>query len=370
MNANPPVRRNLADGREILYFDDDGRSRGHNARDRRALPAVSHQCAMRFDVLTGEWITIASHRMARTHLPSLADCPLCPTSETGTATEIPEAEYDVAVFENRFPSFSPDNGPDNSAITDAVRLGLPDRPAGGRCEVLCFSGDHNASVAEVPQARMNTIISAWINRTEELSAVAGVEQVFCFENRGEEIGVTLTHPHGQIYAYPYVSPRTQTMLTQAHKHFQRTGRSLLRDVLDFERAEGTRVVHSGRHWTAYVPVAARWPLEVHLAPHRDVPDLPALNTPELEELAGIYQDLLRRIDRFYPGTDRVPYIAAWHQAPVRVDRHLGRLYLQVFSILRVPGKLKYLAGSESAMGAWVTDTVPEDVAARLRELAP
>ena len=359
------ARRVLADGREIIYFDDVGTNRAHDAPDLRELPATTHHSAMRFDALSGEWITIASHRMTRTHLPSLADCPLCPTSETGTATEIPEVQYDVAVFENRFPSFAFGAKTD----TNEMRLGLLDRPADGRCEVLCFSSDHTASVADLPLARMKTIISAWIARTEELSALPGVEQVFCFENRGEEIGVTLRHPHGQIYAYPYVTPRTEAISIQADKHFQRTGRSLLRDVLDFERAAGTRVVYSGEHWTAYVPVAARWPIEIHLAPHRDVPDLPALNTDERAELAVVYQDLLRRIDHFYPEVDQVPYIAAWHQAPVRINRHLSRLHLQLFSILRAPGKLKYLAGSESAMGAWVNDAVPENVAARLRELA-
>ena len=234
---------------------------------------------------------------------------------------------------------------------------------------MCFSSDHTASVAELPLERMRTIVGAWISRTEELSADPLVEQVFCFENRGEEIGVTLTHPHGQVYAYPYVTPRTRSMLTQAHKHFERTGRSLLADVLAFEREDKARLIYDGDHWSAYVPTAARWPIEIHLAPHRDVPDLPLAETDqEREELAVVYQDLLRRIDRFYPGVDRVPYIAAWHQAPVRINRPLGRLHLQLFSILRAPGKLKYLAGSESAMGAWVNDTVPEAVAARLREL--
>lgn len=366
VNATQPYHNTLADGRDIFYFDDSGNCRSHNAADRRELPVAPHRSTMRYDALAGEWITIASHRMTRTHLPSTVDCPLCPTGETGTSTEIPDSKYDVVVFENRFPSFAFDNNTDMNTAS----FGLPDRPAVGRCEVLCFSSDHSNSVAELSRSRMNTIISAWSHRTEALSSTAGVEQVFCFENRGEEIGVTLSHPHGQIYAYPYVTPRTQTLLLQADKHFQKTGRSLLRDVLDFERGDGTRMVYSGTHWSAYVPVAARWPLEVHLAPHRDVPDLPALNTAEREELALIYQDLLRRVERFYPGVDRVPYIAAWHQAPVRTDHHLGRLYLQIFSILRAPGKLKYLAGSESAMGAWINDAVPETVAERLRELAP
>ncbi len=193
--------------------------------------------------------------------------------------------------------------------------------------------------------------------------------MFCFENRGQEIGVTLHHPHGQIYAYPFVTPRTSALLRQAAAHRERTGGNLLADVLEAERRAGTRVVLSGEHWTAYVPAAARWPVEVHLAPHRDVPDLAGLDSAERDELAHVYLELLRRADRYFDGGAALPYIAGWHQAPVGAGRELGRLHLQLFSVLRAPGKLKYLAGSESGVGAWINDAQPEAIAARLREVA-
>jgi UDPglucose--hexose-1-phosphate uridylyltransferase len=132
------------------------------------------------------------------------------------------------------------------------------------------------------------------------------------------------------------------------------------------------VVITGTHWTAYVPFAARWPVEVHLAPNRDVPDLVALDTAERDELAEVYLDLLRRLDRYYEGPDgspiALPYIAGWHQAPVNQGHDVSRLHLQVMSVLRAPGRLKYLAGSESGVAAWVNDVAPERVAARLREV--
>jgi UDPglucose--hexose-1-phosphate uridylyltransferase len=163
------------------------------------------------------------------------------------------------------------------------------------------------------------------------------------------------------------------MVDVARAHRERTGRLLGRDVLDAERADGRRVVLAGEHWTAYVPYAARWPVEVHLAPHRDVPDLPALEEAERVELAHLYPALLQRLDRFHVDADgtplRLPYIAAWQQAPVHVGRDAVRLHLQVFSVLRAPDKLKYLAGSESAAGAWINDVTPEHIAERLREVA-
>ena len=193
--------------------------------------------------------------------------------------------------------------------------------------------------------------------------------MFCFENRGQEIGVTLNHPHGQIYAYPFLTPRADALLRQARTHRHRTGGNLLRDVLEAERRARTRVVLAGERWTAYVPAAARWPVEVHLAPHRDIPDLAALDDAERDELAEVYLELLRRADRYYDGVRALPYISAWHQAPVHADRELGRLYLQLFSVLRAPGKLKYLAGSESGAGAWINDATPERIAERFRAVA-
>jgi UDPglucose--hexose-1-phosphate uridylyltransferase len=141
------------------------------------------------------------------------------------------------------------------------------------------------------------------------------------------------------------------------------------DVLAAERRSGRRVLITADHWTAFVPAAARWPLEIHLVPHRGVPDFPALSGAEREELAAVYLDLLARVDRFFDGVAQTPYIAAWHQAPIGPDRDHTRLHLQLFSLMRSPGRMKYLAGSESAMGAWVNDTTPERIADRLREVA-
>jgi UDPglucose--hexose-1-phosphate uridylyltransferase len=179
-----------------------------------------------------------------------------------------------------------------------------------------------------------------------------------------EIGVTLHHPHGQIYAYPFVTPRTRSMLAAARRHAERTGGNLYADVLAAERAAGERVVASNEHWTAYVPAAARWPFEVHVAPHRPVPDIPALDDAERDAFGPLYLDVLRRFDGLFDLP--MPYIAAWHQAPVRIDRELGHLHLQLFTIRRARDKLKYLAGSESGMGVFINDIAPERAAELLR----
>lgn len=409
----PAIRRTattMADGRELIYFDDSepyvSGAATRRLDDPRPLPdrfapvvgddGVDRPVEgpqMRRDPLTGDWVPMASHRMNRTFLPAADSCPLCPARPGAAYSdgEIPDTDYDVVVFENRFPALMRVPGEtddpagagtevagtaDSGQVTREVD-GEPlllERPATGRCEVICFSADHTSSFANLTVRRARTIVEAWADRTSALSALPGVEQVFPFENRGREIGVTLPHPHGQIYAFGYVTPRTRAMLEQARAHRERTGGHLLADVVAAELRAGTRVVLESEHWVAYVPSAARWPVEVHLAPRRDVLDLPGLTDPERDDLAGTYLDLLRRLDRFFvdPATGEplpLPYISGWHQAVVGEGRELGRLHLQIFSVLRAPGKLKYLAGVESGMAAWISDTTPERIAARLQELA-
>jgi UDPglucose--hexose-1-phosphate uridylyltransferase len=351
--------RQLADGRELIYFD-EGEAAGRDEPDRRDLPPPPPASEARYDPILDEWVAFAAHRQTRTHLPPSDECPLCP-STSDRSTEIPAYDYDVAVFENRFPSFS-----DRDGDIDPPHLpGLTDtRPGHGRCEVVCFTSDHNASFASLSPSRVRLVVEAWADRTAELSTLPDVEQVFCFENRGEAIGVTLHHPHGQIYAYPFVTPRTRRMLDSARRH---VGGNLFADVLAAERKAGDRLVTGNEHWTAFVPAFARWPYEIHLYPNRQVPDIPALSDAERDAFGPVYLEVLRRLDGLF-GLP-MPYIAAWHQAPVRVDRDLAYLHLQVFSIQRAPGKLKYLAGSESGMGVFINDVRPEEAARQLREVA-
>ncbi|MEY2849515.1 MAG: hypothetical protein RI885_2182 [Actinomycetota bacterium] len=350
----------LADGRDLIYFDDaDTRLSPDRKPDTRVAEPRPTTAVMRQDVLTGEWISIAAARQNRAFLPPAHLDPLAPATPTNPS-EIPD-DYDVAVFENKSPSFGPDLASEGSASFDSTAIGFErTHPSIGRCEVVCFSPEHEGSFGTLSPSRARTVIEAWADRTEALSAMPGVAQVFPFENRGEAIGVTLRHPHGQIYAYPYITPRTSRLIASIEK----VGPDLFQRVLDTERASD-RIVLSGDHWTAFVPFAARWPLEVHLLPHRHVPDFAATSEVERDELSGLYLRLLRGLDALYDTP--TPYIAAWHQAPVTEHRDEIRLMLQVTSPRRAADKLKFLAGSEAAMGAWIGDVPPETAAAFIRE---
>ena len=351
----------LSDGRELIYFDDADTSlppeRAADARPPGPRPALP---TLRQDPLTGEWISIAAARQNRAFLPPAELDPLAP-STPGNLTEIP-GNYDVAVFENKSPSFGPGlpgPGAYSDADLDAIGLGRS-LPGYGRCEVVCFGPQHTGSWADFSLSRARTVIEAWADRTAALSLEPGVRQVYVFENRGPEIGVTLNHPHGQIYAYPYVTPRTKNLLASIASY----GPSLMGDILEFE-AKSERVLIAGEHFTVFVPFAARWPVEVHMLAHRPVPDLAATTAGERAEIAVLYRRVLRALDRLY--STPTPYIAAWHQAPVHVGRDQVRLMLQVTSPRRAADKLKFTAGSETGMGAFIGDIEPEAAAARLRE---
>ncbi|MDQ0733968.1 galactose-1-phosphate uridylyltransferase [Arthrobacter agilis] len=359
----------LSDGRELIYFDAREESAARHrdpaaTHDPRGLPPRGPAGTARYDALTGEWIAVAAHRQSRTHLPPADQCPLCPTTPSNLS-EIP-TDYEVVVFENRFSSFGPDLGD------------LPASPAWGttataygRCEVVAFDSAHEGSFGSLSPDRARTVIDAWAQRTEALSAMPGIKQVFCFENRGADIGVTLLHPHGQIYAYPFIPPRAATLAARASEFFEASGgtQTLMGSALAAERSSGERMVIEGRHFSAFVPFAARWPLEVHLVPHRQVADIAGLTGEERDELTTVYLELLGRLDALYPTP--TPYIAAWQQAPIDdALRPASYLHLQLTSPRRAADKLKFLAGSEAAMGAFINDTTPEKVAEALRGATP
>jgi UDPglucose--hexose-1-phosphate uridylyltransferase len=354
----------LADGRDLLFFSLPGHTPAPVV-DRRPLPQrPDQQSQLRFDRTTGQWVIIAALRQDRTYKPPAEACPLCP-GPSGETSEIPAPEYDVVVFENRFPSLSGAGSAPFALPTtdDDVFVAAPGH---GRCEVICFSSDHTGSFAELAPVHARLVVDAWRHRTADLMARPGIAHVFCFENRGEEIGVTLTHPHGQIYGYPYLPPRAAEMLREARAHAERTGGNLFADIVARELADGDRIVARTDSFTAFVPFAARWPVEVHIYPNRFVHNLIELTDAELDGFAQIYLDVLRRFDRLYSGP--LPYISALHQYSDSDQQREGYFHVELMSVRRSATKLKFLAGSESAMDAFISDVTPESVAQRLREL--
>lgn len=318
---------------------------------------------LRWHPLLKEWVITATHRQERTFHPPPEYCPLCPTRPGGLETEVPEPDYQIVVFENRFPSLL--RTPPPPAVSDTPFS--PVRPAEGVCEVVLYSSDHNATLADMPLERIEQLVWVWRERYTELSARPEVKYVFIFENKGREIGVTLSHPHGQIYAYPFVPPKLEREWEAQSEHFQSTGRCLLCSVLEYECAEGVRIVESSAHWVALVPFYARYPYEVHLIPRAHRRDLLEMSDEELSEMAWHLKRLTMRYDRLWGFS--MPYIMVQHPRPCDGgDYGAWHFHIEFYPPYRTPDKLKYLAGSESGAGTFINDTLPEATAQQLRSV--
>lgn len=353
--------RPLSDGRTIRYYDTNNQARAAaDKREKVEQPAIGE---LRLDPLVNEWVAMAAHRQGRVFLPPKELCPLCP-STAENLTEVPEDDFEVVVFDNKSPSLRPPDG--DWALPDMAGPDTDTGSAAGKCEVICFTADHGHSFKDLSTERIRVLLEAWIDRTRELSKEKFIHHIAPFENRGEEVGVTLAHPHGQIYAYSYIPPKVSRMLEVAKKHKERTGKVLFDEIVAREIKDEERIVAENKHWVAYVPYAARYSFEIHVAPKVSVADLSELTPEVADAYPAIAKEVLQRLD----GVFDIPmaYIAAWHQAPVREGRDLLRLHWQITSVRRAPGKLKYLAGSESSMGAFIMDLRPEQSAAQLREV--
>ena len=318
---------------------------------------------LRWNPLLGEWVATATHRQARTFLPPADFCPLCPTKPGGFPTEIPEETYDIVVFENRFPSLKPD--PPEPAV-EATEL-YSVRPGRGICEVIVYTPHHSSTLADEPVEQVYKLVQVWTDRFRELGALDFVRYVFAFENKGEAIGVTLHHPHGQIYAYPFVPPRVERELEQSRAHHAETGRCLLCDIVAGERRDGRRVVAENDSFVAYVPFFARYPYEVHVASRRHLQALTDLDAGEQRDLAGLLKSVLVAYDKLFDLS--FPYMMVLHQRPTDGgDYGYYHFHVEFYPPLRTATKLKYLAGSESGAGMFINDTLAEEKAAELRAL--
>jgi UDPglucose--hexose-1-phosphate uridylyltransferase len=320
-------------------------------------PANPH---LRWHPLREEWIAYAGHRQNRTFLPPAGFNPLAPTSDPSNPTELPSGDYDVAVFDNRFPTFalSADDPPETIVDT---------RPASGACEVVVFTQDPHASLGTLPLAHVELVIDVWANRYLELGDRTDIHYVMPFENRGLEVGVTLHHPHGQIYAYPFVPPQAAGELSAQSKYLRQHSRGLLEHLIDAEIRDGRRLICDSSSIAAFVPVCARYPYEVWIAPRRPAPSLAALEREERLEFARVLKAVLLKYDALW--SRPFAYVMVCHQAPTDGASHPeAHVHLEFYPPYRMKGRLKYLAGSELGAGVFTADTLPEATAAELRAI--
>ena len=350
-----------------LLIKPDGRPLILYARDRMpdsacgpAPPGLAGKpnAHLRWHPLRGEWVAYASHRQHRTFLPSPDYNPLAASCDPQNPTEVPTGAWDVAVFENLFPTFS-------SEAQSPPDLGVPTAAGVGVCEVVVFTQDPNASLGSLPLWHLQLLIDVWAERYEHLARRTDVQYVFPFENRGREVGATLPHPHGQIYGYPLVPPIAARELEHQRAYLVRHGRGLVDDFVAREIAEDVRAIYVGEHVAAFMPICARYSYEVWIAPRRPAASFAGLTSEERRDFAAALKTVLLKFDGLWH--EPFPYILVFHQAPTDGLPHPeAHLHAEFYPAARMRGRLKYLAGSEIGAGVFTADTLPEEKAAELK----
>jgi UDPglucose--hexose-1-phosphate uridylyltransferase len=347
------------DGRDLILYSRRPIPEGITATSPESAPSRPNP-HLRWHPLRGEWVAYAHYRQDRTFMPEGGN-PLAPTADPRQPTELPAGDYDVAVFRNLFPTFA-------ESAHDPPLLPIPTRPARGVCEVVVFARDPGATLGSLPLDQIELVIEVWADRWRELGALDEVRYVFPFENRGAEVGVTLPHPHGQIYAYPFVPPIAARELELQGAFLAENGQGLLQTIVEEELARGGRhVVYEGERVVAFVPVFARYSYEVWIAPRRAAASLADLDAAERADFARALKTVLLKYDGLW--NRPFPYIASFHQAPTDGLPHPeAHVHVELYPAYRRSDRLKYLAGSEMGAGVFTADTLPEEKAEELRRV--
>ncbi len=348
------------DGRRLSLYSRRPIPAGIHARSPRPDP-VHPNPHLRWHPLRREWVAYAAYRQTRTFLPPPEYNPLQASDDPANPTELPAGDYDIAVFDNLFPALS-------LAARDPPSSIIPTMAATGHCEVVVFTQDARGSLASLPVDHVALLLQVWGRRTAAIQQRGpAIQYVLPFENRGAEVGVTLHHPHGQIYAYPHVPPVPQRMHEAERSHHAETGQPLLAALIEAEIRDGRRILHASDEAVAFVPAWARYPYEVWVAPRRQVPDFAALTASMRLALARALLVALRKYDGLWQKP--FPYIMVWYQAP-RIPGYAQacHLHAELYPPYRMPGRLKYLAGTEIGAGLFANDALPEDKAAELQAI--
>ena len=323
----------------------------------------------RWHPLREEWVTITSHRNTRPWSGADSavtgggdesfspDCYLCP-GNTRVSGEVNPEYAGIYVFDNDHPSYSPVAPDAVNPPGDFYRA----EPAVGICRVICYSPDHNGSLARMSAAETADLVRVWASETSDLAARDEVASVLIFENKGEVVGVSNNHPHGQIYAPGFVIDG----IRREAEVFRKSPSPLMDAIIRAEGDDGRRLVVSGKHTLAFVPYFARFPYEVYVVPRQRRQYLHEMTEDELIDFARVLNEVLIRFDNLWHSD--FPYMLLVHQAPCDGDYPDYHFHVQIHPPMRQPGLPKYLASVETGGGHFLNDGSPEQKAAELRDV--
>lgn len=311
---------------------------------------------LRWHPLIKDWVMIASHRQNRPQMPK-DWCPFCPGSG-----KVPD-NYDVYKYDNDFPALS-----QNPPIPDEVPTGFyKTAESYGKCEVILYSPEHTSSLHQFSVQHIVKIIDLWTERFIELKKDKKIKYIYIFENRGEMVGVTMPHPHGQIYGYPFIPKKLQLELESCREYYETGGSCLICDMLKDEAASGDRVIFENEDFLVFLPFFTEYPYGMYIAGKNHKQNLAQFNEREKTNLARALKETTGTLDSLFGFA--FPYMMCMHQEPVNsgdVSAYY-HFHIEFFPPMRASNKQKFNASSETGAWAHANPTKPEEKAAELRE---
>ncbi len=311
---------------------------------------------LRWHPLTQDWVMIASHRQARPQMPK-DWCPFCPGSG-----KVPD-DYEVYEYDNDFPALS-QQPPEPDDVSNEF---FKTAPAYGKCEVVLYSPGHTTTVPELSDAHMGKLVDLWCERFDALRADEKITYVFLFENRGEAVGVTMPHPHGQIYGYSFIPKKIQLETASANQHHTAKGRCLFCDMLEEERKDGRRIIFENEHFTVFLPFFTEYPYGVYIMSKAHKCYITDFDKEERAALAATIKQTVGMLDSLFGF--RFPYMMCMHNAPVNSGDYSEtyHFHIEFFPPMRSADKIKFNASSETGAWAHCNPTCPEVTAEELRQ---
>lgn len=311
---------------------------------------------LRWHPLTKDWVMIASHRQNRPQMPK-DWCPFCPGSG-----KVPH-EFQVYEYDNDFPALSQEPPPPDDVANDFFRTA----ECYGKCEVILYSSGHTVTLPELTDSHVRKLVDLWCERFERISADERIKYCFIFENRGDVVGVTMPHPHGQIYGYPFIPKKLELETASAKEYMQENGNCLFCDMLENEASDGRRVIFRNDHFTVFLPFFSEYPYGVYIMPNRHIQYITQLTDQERSAMAVVLKDTVGMLDSLFD--THFPYMMCMHNAPVNSGDYSEdfHFHIEFFPPMRSADKIKFNASSETGAWAHCNPTCPEDTSRELRQ---
>lgn len=312
---------------------------------------------LRYNPIAKDWIMVASHRQARPHMPENW-CPFCPGSG-----RVPGEGFPVLRYPNDFPALSQTPSEPDDVATGLFQV----KPAYGKCEVLLYSDQHTVTLGELSNEHVHKLAALWKECFLEFSADEKIKYVYIFENRGKVVGVTMPHPHGQIYGYSYIPQKLAQEAESSTEYYKEEGRNLFCDLLAEEKRVGKRILFENEHFTVYVPFFSQVTYGIHVTANRQVPHIAAMTEAELNCLGETIRDCAGMYDSLFDSV--FPYMMCMHNAPVNSGDfdESWQFHVEFVPPMRAADRQQFFASSETGAGAWCNPTSPEEKSAELRE---